>query len=1216
MSFARRVAHPPLSRNTNPSNNNGSAGGSRPPSRPTSRSNMHAAFINAGVNTSGHAGGSNSESSSTDDAFNRAIAPVSPTKERKRMLGIRTDGVGGTHFKQKGDEESNIQVVVRVRGMAPGEAPPVQPILSTSGPHCSSINVAMEVQQSASSVNVAANSVQSSLVGDGGNVRERSYPFDHVFGPEADQGMVYQSVVGPVLNEVMNGYNCTIFAYGQTGTGKTHTMEGDLTSQLGTYSPEAGIIPRTLYRLFHTLELSKDEYSVHATFVELYNEELRDLLSDEAPQPLGGGKDSAGLRMYEDKGKGVNIQGLEDVPMRDAEHGLKLLRKGSQKRHIAATRCNESSSRSHCVFTLTIHIKETTSKGEDVLRTGKLNLVDLAGSENIGRSGAENKRAREAGMINQSLLTLGRVINALVEKSSHIPYRESKLTRLLQESLGGRTKTCIIATVSSERSNLEETLSTLDYALRAKSIRNRPEVNQRMTRAALIKEYVHEIERLKGDLLASREKNGIFLSPESWQLMQEEHDGARSQVEELRRHGEVVESKMVSLKEQFEQNMQLLVKREAESKSIRSEFEQKEEELQEILGQIDELKKAELEERELRQAYMRSEKRLDGVARGLRGMFYESAGDIEGLFSKLDRKAKVERRNRDMLAECQASLASISNQLEARVTDFGSSHEQFTMDLSAQLREFQVREQDKLKANRESIDQKLQALLSLTRSISADHQQSKSAIDELADAIRREGDRFVGACQERSEMLHSTCQSLVQDVSQSHRESLIGVRVGIEEMGEMSMNIIKLAKERASQDKKGLEDVRTLSSDTTHRELARLQTQNEQLAKLLVEEREKSSNMRDGLCKNINQMVMNFCQQREQTFSTAIEAVRQSNAGAQDDVQTFSRQHTDKVEEILERNQNVRETLKEKERLAKAQRIRSEAGLNQSSAAIEQKMHAFTGNFFTVQQEDVEQARSTMQAISGNVDGIREAAESSRQSEARNIQLMRNDIEEGFTEASMEVQSTLEDVEETCEVAIEGVEEQRMLGNAFLDDTNGQLSMLRSNAQSYLSSKLLTDVPTGTTPQKRDWPAVASWSLVRGSANGVGPSGLSNLVQADDSMAFVDGDLAELEREREEEIRYSETLSEKDKIMSTKQARTTKSHQIPTSRAPSLPVNMQSNSNQSLPLAEKQTNRLSVASVPGKRIIKNSNQSNPGTKLRQPNTISGQNGGSVKRVRQ
>ena len=156
-------------------------------------------------------------------------------------------------------------------------------------------------------------------------------------------------------------------------------------------------------------------------------------------------------------------------------------------------------SRSHTVFTITVHLKETT-EGEDMLRVGKLNLVDLAGSESIGRSGAENKRAREAGMINQSLLTLGRVINALVERSQHIPYRESKLTRLLQDSLGGKTKTCIIATVSPAKINIDETLSTLDYANKAKSIHNKPQVNQMMTKKALIKEYVTEIERLKGDL--------------------------------------------------------------------------------------------------------------------------------------------------------------------------------------------------------------------------------------------------------------------------------------------------------------------------------------------------------------------------------------------------------------------------------------------------------------------------------------------------------------------------------------------------------------------------------------------------------------------------------------------------------------------------------------------------------------------------------------------
>jgi kinesin family member 11 len=156
-------------------------------------------------------------------------------------------------------------------------------------------------------------------------------------------------------------------------------------------------------------------------------------------------------------------------------------------------------SRSHTVFTVTVYLKEAT-EGEDMLRVGKLNLVDLAGSESIGRSGAKNDRAREAGMINQSLLTLGRVINALVERSQHVPYRESKLTRLLQDSLGGRTKTCIIATISPAKVNIDETISTLDYASKAKSIHNKPQINQTMTKRTLIKEYVTEIQKLKGDL--------------------------------------------------------------------------------------------------------------------------------------------------------------------------------------------------------------------------------------------------------------------------------------------------------------------------------------------------------------------------------------------------------------------------------------------------------------------------------------------------------------------------------------------------------------------------------------------------------------------------------------------------------------------------------------------------------------------------------------------
>lgn len=213
-------------------------------------------------------------------------------------------------------------------------------------------------------------------------------------------------------------------------------MQGDLNpTPMGNPSANAGMIPRVLFRLFHYLETSKTDYSVKISFIELYNEELRDLLANEfsAPngstQPMGmASKDSKnadnGLKIFDDASKrGVMIQGLEEVAVKDSQDALALLTKGSHRRQIAATKFNDHSSRSHSVFSITVHIKESSGMGEDLLKIGKLNLVDLAGSENIGRSGAENKRAREAGMINQSLLTLGRVINALVDKAQHVPYR-------------------------------------------------------------------------------------------------------------------------------------------------------------------------------------------------------------------------------------------------------------------------------------------------------------------------------------------------------------------------------------------------------------------------------------------------------------------------------------------------------------------------------------------------------------------------------------------------------------------------------------------------------------------------------------------------------------------------------------------------------------------------------------------------------------------------
>ena len=221
--------------------------------------------------------------------------------------------------------------------------------------------------------------------------------------------------------------------------------------------------------------------------------------------------------------------------------------------------------------------------------------------------------------------------------------RESKLTRLLQDSLGGKTNTRIIATISPSRTNLEETLSTIDYATRATRIQNKPEINQRMTKGALIKEYVMEIERLKADLLASREKNGVFLSQESWADLAQENELRKTQTEEARSRQAILEVKLASLKTELENHLQLFLEKESELKLTREDLTQA---VDNLLKKDDELTgvKGELEvEKVVSNAFETGERRLDGVAGGLKRLAKESLGDLDGVFSKLGKWTLITR---------------------------------------------------------------------------------------------------------------------------------------------------------------------------------------------------------------------------------------------------------------------------------------------------------------------------------------------------------------------------------------------------------------------------------------------------------------------------------------------------------------------------------------------------------------------------------------------
>ncbi|XP_028651191.2 kinesin-like protein KIF11 [Erpetoichthys calabaricus] len=496
--------------------------------------------------------------------------------------------------------------------------------------------------------------------GVGDKATKKTYTFDMVFGPTAKQIDVYRSVVCPILDEVIMGYNCTIFAYGQTGTGKTFTMEGERSAgEQFTWEedPLAGIIPRTLHQIFEKLSENGTEFSVKVSLLEIYNEELIDLLS---PSPDVNEK----LQMFDDprNKRGVVIKGLEEITVHNKDEVYQILERGAAKRKTAATLMNAYSSRSHSVFSTTIHMKETTVDGEELVKIGKLNLVDLAGSENIGRSGAVDKRAREAGSINQSLLTLGRVIKALVERTPHVPYRESKLTRILQDSLGGRTKTSIIATISPASINMEETLSTLDYAHRAKNILNKPEVNQKLTKRALIKEYTEEIERLKRDLAAAREKNGVFLSPENYDAMSSKITSQEEIISELT-------ERILLAEEELKRVSELFTDSKKELEQCASDLHQREEELVLTISDLKETKQKLSEENFIVSALQSNEEELYGTASRLLSTVNISTQDVTGLHAKLDRKMEVEQHNVKMQDCFSKQMDCLFNQIKTSVDE-------------------------------------------------------------------------------------------------------------------------------------------------------------------------------------------------------------------------------------------------------------------------------------------------------------------------------------------------------------------------------------------------------------------------------------------------------------------------------------------------------------------------------------------------------------------
>ncbi|VDK33810.1 unnamed protein product [Taenia asiatica] len=341
---------------------------------------------------------------------------------------------------------------------------------------------------------------------------DRSFTFDHIFPPETDQISIYDVLVAPLINDCLIGVNATVLAYGQTGSGKTYTMGTSYEVEDFSMTDGVGIIPRAIVSLFEQIKnITDSEFAVEAQFIELYNEELRDLLTPRKNP----------VKIQEKVGGGIYLSGATSVRISSVYDALHLIRAGGESRSTGSTKMNAHSSRSHAILTLHISQRKKVDGDSRVeLISSKFHFVDLAGSERLGRTGAEGERAKEGIKINYGLLALGNVINALSENQKHVPYRDSKLTRLLCDSLGGNSRTVLIACISPAEIDMSESINTLQYATRAKKIRNTISVNvANMTSAdaETLKKLLAENRRLRQQLklVTSQSGSGMRAVPYS-----------------------------------------------------------------------------------------------------------------------------------------------------------------------------------------------------------------------------------------------------------------------------------------------------------------------------------------------------------------------------------------------------------------------------------------------------------------------------------------------------------------------------------------------------------------------------------------------------------------------------------------------------------------------------------------------------------------------------
>lgn len=547
-------------------------------------------------------------------------------------------------------------------------------------------------------VNIATTRGEISIQGDP-NEPPKTFAFDSVYDWNSTQETIYKETAFPIVDSVLEGYNGTIFAYGQTGTGKTHTMEG---------RPEPkelrGIIPRAFEQVFKQIDsMPNKQFLVRVSFLELYNEEIRDLLANNPKNKLD---------LREKPDVGVYVKDLISFPVQSVEEMHQKLEIGRKNRAVGATSMNEGSSRSHSIFSITVEASEFGPDGQNHIRMGKLNLVDLAGSERQSKTQATGDRFKEAININQSLTTLGNVISALVSaKAAHIPYRDSKLTRLLQDSLGGNTKTVMVANIGPADWNFDETLTTLRYAHRAKNIKNKPKINED-PKDAMLREFQEEIMNLKKQL-ENFQGGKIVSGPGGEKIVKVQDEQKIKEMEE----------KLAREKEEIR------LKAEEERKKIEAQKNLAEEEKNKLLENLKKQEETQKEAKENQSKLLRKLKKMEEkIVIGTKAM--EQAMAQEKEFNNIRKELEDKRSKEQKLREELAKREEENIMMERKYVDQKDEIEDKKKKLQKLYQKFQTTKQE-IQEQQEEFNREREAYQEQIRELSRQLKLKNLVIDHF-----------------------------------------------------------------------------------------------------------------------------------------------------------------------------------------------------------------------------------------------------------------------------------------------------------------------------------------------------------------------------------------------------------------------------------------------------------------------------------------------------